>query len=681
MTRSFDVKLDGEPYNFGARGGLKLGRSITSPSPALQVGTIEIPSFHHGPGQVWGRNPQQFLRASRVDTSREGLLLPAGDTAKRLDGSTADFDDLHGAAFCQVNSRVFLITPNRIYEMDHGGNAWNSVHTPPAGDRLTGSWARWRGQIIFGVEKAPAAALGGDGSDRYAESSPVVYNIATNAFFGGLAVPQYAASHVVSAKGSIWWIQNRGLFAAPRLYWSDDSETNFGSFGAGRLYGPFDIEMGGYCTWLYMAGPHILIFKRNGSIVGVDESKLWTSYTTERGPVGDDLFGHGTTQYLNTLVFKSEQGALAFNPGNLGLDSIEPSRVQPYMALADLSLMGLTTAFTTRSSELFAFGRSPNGCVMYVGSRYGEVGFRFASDYGIYAVPSAAAQLSTGVFRLRKAAGGSQLRPTTGGTRTLRQLAAGEVFDETPIAATVYRHTGPEHYHIFVAHKVDTTNKCRVYQIDLADPAWRTGPATVVAGNLYSSRLLGVGKGVSQLPLQIRGYASFSAAPEGAITEPAAAAPFRVDLAVEENQFSTIGTAVNSGMYVLPMPPGVSGQPGRFFRLRLDTPANLNFRLELPIYLDVLFAHESVGTADHVTLIVTVGDIADNLGNTVLRDSPHNAVEHLVALENTGIPLEFHWGSTWQVFVEKVEAIQASMEHSEQVEPGQYIVTLECRRL
>lgn len=680
MTRSFDVKLDGEPYNFGPRGGLQLGRALTSPAPALQVGTIEIPSFHHGPGQVWGRDPAQFLRASRVDTSREGFLLPAGDTARRLDASTGDFDGLHGAAFCQINSRVFLVTPNRIYEMDHGGNAWNSVYTPAANNRLTGSSTRWRGQIVFGIEKAPAAALGGDGSDRYAESSPAVYTIATNAFSNALGVPQYAASHIVSAKGSIWWIQNRGMFAAPRLYWSDDSETNFGSFAADRIYGPFDIEMGGYCTWLHMAGPHILIFKRDGAIIGVDESKLWTTYTAERGPIGDDLFGHGTQQYLNVLIVRSEQGGLAFNPSNLGLDSVEPSQVQPYMAKADDTLMGTASAFTVRNSELFAFGRSPSGIVMYVGGKYGDAGFRYSSDYGIYAVPSLAPQASAGVFRLRKAGGGSALRSLSG-SYVLRQMAAGTVFDEIPMAATVYRHTDPEHYHIFVAHKVDVNNKCRVYQIDLADPAWRAGPATVVAGNLYSSRLLGVGKGVSQLPLQIRAYVSFSATPEGAVTETPASVPFKISLAVEENQFSFVGSADRSGMFVMPMPPGLSGIPGRFFRMYLDTPANANFRVELPLFLDVLFSHESVGSADHVTLNVTVGDIADNLGNTVLRDSPRNAIERLIALESTKADLEFHWGSTWSVFIEKVEARQASAEHGEQVDPGQYVVTLELRRL
>ena len=681
MTRSFDVRLDEEPYNFGARGGLKLGKSLTSPSPAMQVGTIEIPSFHHGPGQVWGRDPEQYLHGTKVDTSRPGLLLPAGAVNLRHDGSTADFDGLHTANFCQVNNKVFLITPNRILEMNHGSNTWASVKTPAANVRLTGSFVRWRGKVIFGTEKAPVAALGGDGSDRYAESSPVVYDIATNAFSEALT-SAYFTSHLASAKGAVWWIQNRGRFAAPRLFWSDDTETDFGSFAGARIYGPFDLEMGGYCTSLYMAGPHILIFKRDGSIVGVDESKLWTTYTAERGQIGDDLFGHGVQQFLDALVFQGDQGALAFNPANLGLDSIEPSIIQPYMGRADKHVMGRVTAFTVRNQELYAFGRCNAGTVMYQGGRYGQDGFRYSSDYGMYATPTVASSASAGVFRLRQAAGGSALR-SAAGSFTLRKPAAGETFDEIPRAATIYRHTGPEHHHIFVAHQVEATSKLRIYQIDLPDPAWQFGPAELAQGELWTSRITGQVKGVSQLPLQIRGYAAFStdSALSGTSDEPAAPSPFSASIAVEEGQFALAGSVDHSGMFVLPMPEGVKGVPGRFFRGYLQTPDNAEFRLEMPLYLDVMYARDSVGTADHVTIAVTVGDQLDNIGGAVLRESPRNAVERLLALENSRISLEFHWGSVWSIFVEKVEAQQADAEHSEQVDPGQYIVTLECRRL
>lgn len=682
--KSYDVKIGTEALNFGPKGGITLGKAVTEPGQPLTVQTLTIPSFHHGPGQLVSRDPAQYWRGFRVDTTRPGLVLPAGGTDLRHATADAVFDGgIHGSGWCQVNDKVFLITPIKLYELKHTDNTFSVVFTNGAGIFFTGSWARWRGKVIFPREKAPAAPLGGDSTTRYAETPPVIFDIATagstnpspaGAFTTTLGAGYYC-SHIVSGKGSVWWIQNRGRFAAPRLYWSDDTETDFGSFAAGRLYGPFDIEQGGYCTKLHLAGPHILLFKRDGSIIGVDESKIWTSYSPERGPINDDLFGSSLVQYLSLIVLNSDvEGALVFNPANLGLDSIEPSRVQKYVASSDDNFIQKTSTFAVRGTELFAFGKTPNGVAMYTGINFQAEGFFYASDYGVYATDEVVAAPGTSAFTLRSASGGSKLRSTTaGGQRTLRKIVATTVFNESPVSATIYRHMGGvDHHHLFVAHRVEANDKLKIYQIDLAPPGWQAGPPSLAPGFLYTSRIFTPG-GVTALPLRLRGFST---------TGPGMFCGF--SLGVEEGSPEVLGALSTTGMFVLEVQKSgtsLMGVAGRYFQVVVGVPPDADFRLETPLYLDVLTVKGTEFDADHVTLTVTVGDNLDNLGNTTLAESPHNIVERLLALQDSQVAVEMPWETVWQVWVEDVAAQQIKPEDGVQQSPGQYAVSLQCRRL
>jgi hypothetical protein len=107
LIPNWDIRFAGVPYVFGKEGGIRPGKAQMEPGQPLTVETIMVPTFHHGPGQLVGRDPGAFHKATKVNTSRQGLVLPAGNSALRFTSSGADFDGIHGAGFCQVNDKVF----------------------------------------------------------------------------------------------------------------------------------------------------------------------------------------------------------------------------------------------------------------------------------------------------------------------------------------------------------------------------------------------------------------------------------------------------------------------------------------------------------------------------------------------------------------------------------------------
>lgn len=666
---SYDVRINEVGYNFGPRGGISPGRTLTDPGTPSRVGTIAVPSFHHGPGQTIYRDQSQYYRGSKVDTTRMGAVLPAGTTTLEYSHDTARFDGLHGANFCQINSKLFIVQPEEILELTHGDpsdsaptvrvkEGADSWVTLTAGVKFTGSWARWRGKVIFGTERAAAGGeiLGGDSSARYALSKPIIYDIATNVF-SELAVDAWEyASFLVSSGGTLWWIQNRGMFAAPQLYWTDDTETDFGAITEANTYGPFRVEQGGYCTWLHMVGPHILIFKRDGAIIGVDQSKIWTNYTPERGFLEDDLFGHGVIQYMANLAVLDKSGALMFSPTNLELQSMEPSTVQSYPSIADDNFMGNITTMTVRNPHLYAFGTSPNGTVLYVGAEYANEGFFFASDHGVYAAPTTP---PTGTsFKVRS----SKVRGTA--NHRLRAPVAGTTYSETPRACTVYHHGGT-HSHLYVAHQGDSDSKLKVYKIDITDPGWRYGPPVVAAGELYTSRLAGTDQmaGSTKIPLQVRGWAAV----EGGTLS--------VSLGVDEGSPTLVGTLTSTGAFGFKVPELLRSTAGRTLTVKLSTPADADFRLECPLFVDFLYTPEH---DDAITVSVVVGEIPDNM-----MGMPFGAgrlpMEDLLDLHNSATDLEFAWGAVWPVWIEQVSVKQLEPEQGRG--QGTYLVQLQCRRL
>jgi hypothetical protein len=598
------------------------------------------------------------------------MIMPIGSRTLVSFGAVSDdaFDGVHGASFCQVNDKLFLITPKRIYDIAHGsGDTITQKLATVAGEWHTGSWARWRGEVIAGKEKAPAAALGGDSSTRYAEADPSLYTISSDTWaeMVGTAAEDYV-SHIISARGQIWWTQNRGRFAAPELRWSDDTEADFQDIAAPSVYGPFRIEQGGYSTWLHLAGPHILVFKRDGSIIGVDQNQIWIPYTAQRQDIEDDRFGSGVAQFLSLLAVPDLSGALLFNPNNLITQSLEASRVQAYPAIANNNFIGLTRAFTARNPELFAFGQTPNGVAMYIGVKFDD-GFFYAADYGVYATTTAGSPADN-ALKLRGATS-QTLRGTT--AATLRTPPTPDTFTEEPMCATVLR-VG-DTARVYVAHRVTTTDKVKLYRIDIAGPGWQSAPESVNVGTLWTSKLYGDGPlaGVTKLPIGLRG--GYVSNPNGN-----AANQLVASIGVDEGLLNVFGWTGSSGTLSMPIPANQQ-TAGRSFSLAFSTPALGDFRLEGPLYLDFLYAQNATATNDHVTILVTTGEVLDNLMGDALDESGRVGMQRLDALHNQTIDVEFSWGETWSVFVEKVEVqqLQSEVGRSE----GSYLTALECRRL
>ena len=229
MGRSWDVKLGGKPLYLApaADGGVDvyLATDESEPGTIGQIGTIVIPSLHHGLGPVSARDPMKVWTPGNLDTSLPGTIIRAGGKTNLL-ANVADenwYDSQGGglAPYPHLNDpadmRFMAVTARRIYRVDPATPAVTEVYVlDNTKYAFTGSWCVFRGSVYFGVESNI------DGTARgYYGSHLVQYKIATNTF-----TPLYWAkgSVVQAAKGGIWWIENRGFDEAPNVYWTDSQD-------------------------------------------------------------------------------------------------------------------------------------------------------------------------------------------------------------------------------------------------------------------------------------------------------------------------------------------------------------------------------------------------------------------------------------------------------------------------
>jgi len=487
----------------------------------------------------------------------------------------------------------------------------------------------------------------------------------------------------VSNRNTLWWVQNHGKYGAPELYWTDDASTDFGSITEANTFGPFTIPMGGYCTALHMAGPNILVFKRDGTIVGVDEQKIWTPYTPERGFLEDDLFGHGVQQYLDWVVVPDSSGSLLFQPSQLSITSIEPSFIQGYPAYTNDYFMGRATVFAVRDTSLYAFGNTKdNSITMYEGKKFVDGSFSYASDYGIFASPAVVAGVGGEAFTVQDSteAEGSTLRPSDpADAQQIRTPVASTVTDEEPVAAHVSRHThgGTEHYHMYVATRRTTDDYVKIYTIQIPTPGYKSGPNTLdTVSRLITSKLWGSGSdsGLTKIPLQVRGYLDTTAivgsgTPSVIFT-----------LGLDEASPQTVGITQSTGIFSLPMPAPLNTSAGRALTLDMWMATGAGWRLELPLFVDYLISPDSGVGDDFVTLTLTLGEVG-NLKSIKHQEMTNEDVDTMLALKHTSVSLEFHWGATWTCWVESVDIVEATPNRGGPDLDGVYVVRLTLRRL
>ena len=232
MTRAldWDIKIGGKTYMLdeveGAR-SLRLGKEPKEPGAVGQLGTIIIPSFHHGFGQLVARDPRACLSSNQLDTTIPGVLLPAGLDDYMIGLTDSGSDNWYGSqgggacTFYYLGNPaneeyILFVTAKRIIQLIPSTEATSTVYTLDATKyAFTGSWAKYKGSIYFGVESNET----GDGNG-YWGNHIVHYNVVENTWG---TIGWVKGSLLEAAKGKLWWVENRGLMGVPQVYWTDDT--------------------------------------------------------------------------------------------------------------------------------------------------------------------------------------------------------------------------------------------------------------------------------------------------------------------------------------------------------------------------------------------------------------------------------------------------------------------------
>src|SRR3990167_3395924 len=88
MRRTFDIKIDGQPYLFPeGQSGLQLGTTVIEPAQKGQVASIVIESFHGGVGHATPTGPFQY-----ADTASSGTADVFTPGVYAIDGTVTTLD-------------------------------------------------------------------------------------------------------------------------------------------------------------------------------------------------------------------------------------------------------------------------------------------------------------------------------------------------------------------------------------------------------------------------------------------------------------------------------------------------------------------------------------------------------------------------------------------------------------
>jgi len=219
--KSYDVELGGIPLMLATdkqgKQSIDFGKTAREPGPRAEIGSIVMPSFHHGPGQLLANDPRAVRLATNVDISVPSRVYPAGATTVLF---TAGADDDHywnqgGGSIIvpkQGNPtnapKIYFVTAKRIYSVDTSDDSVATVYTNPSTLAFTGQVARYRDKLFFGRED----------EDREA-ATPIVLYLPSETAYEGTGTDM---SYVFTAANSVWWVANHGYLTPPDIYWTDD---------------------------------------------------------------------------------------------------------------------------------------------------------------------------------------------------------------------------------------------------------------------------------------------------------------------------------------------------------------------------------------------------------------------------------------------------------------------------
>jgi hypothetical protein len=327
-TTSFDVQIGGVPYllvkDKNGAPDLALGATPKEPTTAGEIGTLQFPTFHHGPGGKINTGEGKFYAdpnstGPALITYQPGKVHSAGDTSATdplADAYSGYSTGFFGHSFRECTTvggveaeYVFFILAIGVIavEVDNLDSA-QLVAEPPMGYRFTGSCAKWDNKWWLGVE-SPARNVG----------HMKIMAVSTGAW----TTSSVLAAHVCAARGKFYWAGNAVGTGPTSLYWSDVADLS-------TFAGPYSLDTGGFTTWLHALGPWLLVMKQDGCVYAMDDEGVFSPIVKSTPIARSDVgFGHGAVEYRGQLLIPGQAQLIALDMASLAYTNIHPLVMQP----------------------------------------------------------------------------------------------------------------------------------------------------------------------------------------------------------------------------------------------------------------------------------------------------------------------------------------------------------------
>ena len=676
MRRTFDIKIDGQPYLFPeGQSGLQLGATVVEPAQKGQVASIVVESFHGGVGHDTPTGPFQFSDVSGTsdaDVYTPGVFAIDG-TATVMDTETLDtpmfyrpsfiFHPFNGELYVQTGRHLFRIT---TVLTDIGGASTLAADASPNRLRYTGGSFRYGPYAILCVED-----IADNNASIYTSTATTTW-LQNRSSYGYVQltssptpslVTTYPMSFGVTTRSRSYWVRHNTWESTTDLYWAPYVTAT--TLAAAPVNGPISFEGTPKVSWMMDAGNAVLIAFEDGSVRGFDESGFLgvvqapistLSSLTAAGThprAYDAHYGRRAAQYKDAYLLRSEDGLWAVNPQTLvtrqfDLNDLRATNLE--------TLRGEVDAVAAWGDAAFVAKAVHSGASRRTGYSLWRVQAHADGSFGVY-----------------------------------RQGSSGTTGDFISDAVVVQPHTDPGATRVnpvllyLIVNTTDNTVALVKRDLRLKTPVANLSTTAPTTALIETQILSGDGpaQNMTKLFLGVRGYLEVTEAAGSTLTFPSVTIDGKaVSLAAVDEQGPFYRTFTTSGN------ENISNRLGRSIKLQLQlnkasaTTLQNAPKLIMPLSIDYVWVPD---TDDRVTIKVQVVNNALGRAGGVWQSSTKDSSDALLALRQQVVRVEFPDGSTtlganrWDVLVEDVFIDQAASEEEPVSEA--YIATLTCRRL
>lgn len=644
MKTSYDIELDAvgastpEVYILARNGQgspiLTLGDMPNEPAPSAEIGSIVIPNFTGGFGQLLDSDPTKYLRSLRViltqPTHMAAITKSEATVGTITDGfEAATSNAFGGASFVPITDSLwFVVTPQKIYSFNPSTSGSFADTTADAGYSLaateyfTGSWAKHGTDIYFGVA-----------NDSHVSQDMALWPISADPTAGwkGLTEANTEASYMYSFGDKIWWVSNQAN-APHTAYWADSDLDN-----SPTIRGPFNIQSEARVTAIHILGPYLIYFVNDGTINGIDVDGVFAPLVTDNvlSTSGqDNLFGHGTLDYSGGLLVPGATGLQYLTIGsisNISIYKFNPWQ-QDVFPIFQQSGFGIK-ALAISEEELFLGSDSGSSSVV-----------RSLLIHGI--------QTSQDRF-------------------AYHPIVSASLFADDEIRA-VSIYTDPLNLQrlIYYVYDDDSTDDAVIRIATFPDPAVSTDVGTDTSDGLLTTSLLGMAQGgTTKRFIRVRGHLQSDSTIDFGVS-------FKVD-STGGDALTSMGTNKTAqGAWSFDF-PATSASLGRTVQLEF---AIDGFEMvQFPIYID----YESVPSKDDfISFTVVASPTPSGKQGVQSRkvQTRDTIVDTISALKGGHATLKFRDTSkTWTVIIEGYEAVDTSDDIV--LNRGESAVKILCRRI